>query len=163
MLSMVLIACAVLLLVIGAIGTVYPALPGLPIMFGGAWLLAYAQNYTVISSWMLWLLLIPTLFGVAMDFVASLLGAKYTGADKQAMWGAFIGGIAGMFFGIAGLLLGPLIGAAIGEFTAKRNLLRAGKVGIGTFIGFIVGTAAKIGAAMVILITLIVQYIIHWL
>ncbi|MDO5356002.1 MAG: DUF456 family protein [Conchiformibius sp.] len=163
MLTTLLILLALVLLIGGAAGTVYPALPGLPMMFGGAWLLAYAQDYSVIPAWMLWLLLLPVAFGMAMDFAAGLLGAKYTGADKQALWGAFVGGIAGMFFGIVGLLLGPLIGAAVGEFAAKRNLLRAGKVGIGTFVGFILGTAAKIGAALVILLVLAVQYVSYWL
>lgn len=162
MLTTLLILLALVLLIGGAAGTVYPALPGLPMMFGGAWLLAYAQDYSVIPAWMLWLLLLPVAFGMAMDFAAGLLGAKYTGADKQALWGAFVGGIAGMFFGIVGLLLGPLIGAAVGELAAKRNLLRAGKVGIGTFAGFILGTAAKIGAALVILLVLAVQYVSYW-
>lgn len=162
LISITLIILALTLLLVGAAGTVYPALPGLPVMFGGAWLLAYAQNYQVIEAATVWLLLLPLAFGMAMDFVAGLLGAKYTGAGKQALWGAFVGGIAGMFFGIAGLLLGPLIGAAVGEFAAKRDLLKAGKVGIGTFAGFIVGTAAKIGAALVILLTVAAEYILYW-
>ncbi|QMT32791.1 DUF456 family protein [Conchiformibius steedae DSM 2580] len=162
LLTVLLIVLALTLLLAGAAGTVYPALPGLPMMFGGAWLLAYAQDYQIITVWTLILLLLPTLFGMAMDFVAGMLGAKYTGADKQAVWGAFIGGIAGIFFGIIGLLLGPLIGAAIGEFIAKRDLLKAGKVGIGTFVGFVVGTAAKIGAALVIVLVVAAQYVVHW-
>ena len=160
--TVLLIVLALTLLLAGAAGTVYPALPGLPMMFGGAWLLAYAQAYQIITVWTLILLLLPTLFGMAMDFVAGMLGAKYTGADKQAVWGAFIGGIAGIFFGIIGLLLGPLIGAAIGEFIAKRDLLKAGKVGIGTFVGFVVGTVAKIGAALVIVLVVAAQYVVHW-
>lgn len=162
LLTVLLIVLALTLLLAGAAGTVYPALPGLPMMFGGAWLLAYAQDYQIITVWTLVLLLLPTLFGMAMDFVAGMLGAKYTGADKQAVWGAFIGGIVGIFFGIIGLLLGPLIGAAIGEFIAKRDLLKAGKVGIGTFVGFVVGTAAKIGAALVIVLVVAAQYVVHW-
>ncbi|WP_304335125.1 DUF456 domain-containing protein [Conchiformibius steedae] len=158
--TILLIVLALTLLLAGAAGTVYPALPGLPMMFGGSWLLAYAQDYQIITVWTLILLLLPTLFGMAMDFVAGMLGAKYTGADKQAVWGAFIGGIAGIFFGIIGLLLGPLIGAAIGEFVAKRDLLKAGKVGIGTFVGFVVGTAAKIGAALVIVLVVAAQFIL---
>ena len=51
--------------------------------------------------------------------------------------------------------LGPLLGAAAGEFLALRDALRAGKVGLGAFVGFIVGTAAKIGCAAAILLTLL--------
>ena len=101
--------------------------------------------------------------GMAMDFVAGILGAKYTGASSEALWGAFIGSIAGLFMGLAGLVLGPLLGAAIGEFLDKKNIWLAGKVGIGTLIGFIVGTVAKIGSAIVILLIVLAQYIAHWI
>ena len=60
------------------------------------------------------------------------------------------------------MIFGPLLGAALGEFLDKRNLLLAGKVGIGTLIGFILGTIAKIGAALVVLLIILAQYIGHW-
>ena len=39
----------------------------------------------------------------------------------------------------------PLVGAALGEFIAQRNLRRAGHVGIATWLGLLIGTAAKVG------------------
>ena len=144
-----LILLAILLILIGVSGTLLPALPGLPFLFAGTWLLAYSQDYLVI--------------GMAMDFMAGVLGAKYTGASKEALWGAAIGGVAGIFFSIPGMIFGPLLGAALGEFLDKRSLLLAGKVGIGTLIGFILGTIAKIGAALVVLLIILAQYIGHWL
>ena len=135
-----LIILALICLLAGLAGTVYPAVPGLPLMFGGAWLLAYSSDYQIVGGWTLAVLGVVAAVGFATDFFASLLGAKYTGASKEAVWGAFIGGIAGMFLGISGLLLGCL--------------LQAGKVGIGTFIGFILGVVAKIGTALVIILVL---------
>lgn len=158
-----LIILALVLLIAGAAGTIFPALPGLPLMFAGAWVLAHAQDYAVFGTGTLVALAILTAIGMAMDFVAGLLGAKYTGASKEALWGAFIGGIVGAFFSLPGLVLGPLLGAALGEFIAKRNLFTAGKVGIGTFIGFIVGTVAKIGSALGILMIILVQYLFFWI
>ena len=149
-----LIILALICLLAGLAGTVYPAVPGLPLMFGGAWLLAYSSDYQIVGGWTLAVLGVVAAIGFATDFFASLLGAKYTGASKEAVWGAFIGGIAGIFLGIPGLLLGPLAGAAVGEYGARRCLLQAGKVGIGTFIGFILGVVAKIGTALVIILVL---------
>ena len=60
------------------------------------------------------------------------------------------------------MIFGPLLGAALGEFLDKRSLLLAGKVGIGTLIGFILGTIAKIGAALVVVLIILAQYIGHW-
>lgn len=160
--TITLIILAIILLLIGAAGTIFPALPGLPLMFAGAWLLGYTSDYQIIGSVSLIVLGVITAIGMAMDFVAGILGAKYTGASKTALWGAFIGGIAGAFLGIAGLVLGPLLGAAVGEFLDKRDVLVAGKVGIGTFIGFIIGTVAKIGSALVIVLVVLAQYLAHW-
>ena len=94
--------------------------------------------------------------------MAGLLGAKYTGAGKSALWGAFVGSIVGAFMMPAGLLLGPLLGAALGEFADKRSLFLAGKVGLGALAGFVAGTAAKIGAAVAILLVLLVRYLAYW-
>ncbi|WP_455037781.1 DUF456 domain-containing protein [Kingella denitrificans] len=157
-----LILLAILLILIGVSGTLLPALPGLPFLFAGTWLLAYSQDYSVIGSFSVLIVGLICAFGMAMDFMAGVLGAKYTGASKEALWGAAIGGVAGIFFSIPGMIFGPLLGAALGEFLDKRNLLLAGKVGIGTLIGFILGTIAKIGAALVVLLIILAQYIGHW-
>lgn len=151
----ILIILGLIAIAVGIFGTIYPALPGLGLMFVGAWLLGYAGDYQVFGSGTLIFLAVVAIFGTAMDYVAGALGAKYTGASKTAVWGAFIGGIVGAFFAIPGLLLGPLIGAASGEFIARKDSWQVGKVGIGTFIGFIIGTVAKIGCALTIMLTVL--------
>ena len=150
-----LIILGIAALAAGLFGTVYPALPGLILMFAGAWLLGYADGYQTIGGGTIAAVGILAAIGTATDYVAGVLGAKFTGASRKALWGSFFGGIAGAFFGIPGLLLGPLLGAAAGEFAARREALRAGKVGLGAFVGFIVGTAAKIGCAAAIVLTLL--------
>lgn len=161
--SALFITLALLFIIGGAMGTVYPSLPGLPLMFVGIVLLGYSDDFTVIGSGTLWFAGILAALGWIIDFIVGVLGAKYTGASKTALYGSFIGGIVGMFFGLFGILLGPLLGAASGELLARRNLFLAGKVGIGTFIGFIVGTAAKIGTALVMILILVWQYATHYL
>ena len=155
----ILVTLALIFLIVGLLGTILPAIPGLPLMFAGAWLLAYTGDYQVIGTPALIALGILALIGSAMDYVAGLLGAKFTGASKQALWGAFVGGIVGLFFALPGLILGPLVGAALGELWARRSLLSAGKVGIGTFIGFIIGVVAKVGCALAILLTIAALFI----
>ena len=155
----ILVTLALIILIVGLLGTILPAIPGLPLMFAGAWLLAYTGDYQIIGTPALIALGILALIGSAMDYVAGLLGAKFTGASKQALWGAFVGGIVGLFFALPGLILGPLVGAALGELWARRSLLSAGKVGIGTFIGFIIGVVAKVGCALAILLTIAALFI----
>jgi hypothetical protein len=90
--------------------------------------------------------------------VASLLGAKRVGASRQALFGSVIGGIAGLFFGLIGLLLGPFIGAVAGELMARRSLADATRVGVATWIGWLVGTMAKIALAVSMLGVFLVGY-----
>lgn len=142
---------AALLVIVGFMGTVLPTLPGLPLMFGGFLLAAWAEGFHRIGVPTLTLLIILTVIGVCIDFFAGILGAKKSGASKQALSGAFIGALIGLFFGLAGIVFGPVIGAMIGEWHARRDHRQAGKVGLATFVGFIIGTAAKIGCAFAML------------
>jgi hypothetical protein len=79
-----------------------------------------------------------------VDFVAAALGAQRAGASRLALLGAAFGTFAGVFTGLWGLLFMPLVGAAAGEYLAQRDLRRAGRVGVATWIGVLLGTAAKV-------------------
>lgn len=135
---------AAVLIVGGLAGSVLPTLPGIPMVFGGIWLAAAVDDYRHLGLW--WLLIIGAIAtaGVVIDFIASTLGAKRVGASKRALWGASVGTIVGMFFGIPGLLFGPFIGALVGELSSGTSVLRSAHVGIGTWIGLLLGTLVKL-------------------
>ena len=86
-----------------------------------------------------------------VDLVAGAAGAKRVGASPWAIAGAALGTIAGVFTGLVGLLFLPLAGAAIGEFLAERDVLRAGKVGVATWLGLVIGTALKVAITFAML------------
>jgi len=151
MLDIALYLLAVALIIGGLIGTVLPALPGLPMIFGGIWLAAAVDGYHRIGLW--WLLLLGGLaaLGVIVDFVAASLGARRVGASKAAIWGASLGTIVGMFFGLPGLVLGPFVGALLGEFSSSGSVLRSTHVGIGTWLGLLFGALFKLVLSLLIL------------
>jgi uncharacterized protein YqgC (DUF456 family) len=138
---------AVLLVVVGAAGTVLPALPGVPLIFGGVLLAAWAEDFQRIGGWTIGILAVLTVIGMAVDYIAGALSAKRAGASKEGIVGAALGTVAGIFTGLWGLLFMPLVGAAIGEYIAHKDALRAGKVGAATWFGLLVGTAVKIAVA----------------
>ena len=135
---------AALLMIGGLAGSILPALPGIPMVFGGIWLAAAVDGYRHLGLW--WLLIIGAIgvVGVIVDFVASTLGAKRVGASSRALWGAAIGTIIGMFFGIPGLLFGPFVGALLGELASGTSVLRSAHVGVGTWLGLLFGTLLKL-------------------
>jgi uncharacterized protein YqgC (DUF456 family) len=135
---------AVLMVLVGIAGTVLPALPGVVLVFAGIVLAAWIDGFTVISGWTVGLLAVLTVIGVAVDYVAQMMSAQRAGATPLGIAGAAAGTIAGIFTGLVGLLFMPLVGAAIGEFIAHRDALRAGKVGLATWIGLLVGAALKL-------------------
>jgi uncharacterized protein YqgC (DUF456 family) len=135
---------AVALIVIGIAGTVLPALPGVALAFAGIVLAAWIDDFTRIPVWLLVVFGVLTVIAWAVDYFAALAGAKKAGASKLALVGAAIGTVAGIFTGFLGLLFMPLFGAAIGEYIAQRDLRRAGRVGVATWLGLLLGTAIKV-------------------
>lgn len=132
------------LIAAGLLGAIVPALPGIPLIFGGLWLLAGVDHYRHIGPW--WLLGIACVGGVGLtvDLLAGALGARRVGASPRAVWGALLGTVIGMFFGLPGLLLGPFFGALVGELTAGNSILRSAHVGVSAWVGLILGTLVKL-------------------
>jgi uncharacterized protein YqgC (DUF456 family) len=135
------------LVIVGLAGLALPALPGAPLIFGGLLLAAWAEHFAYVGWGTLTLLGILMLLIVAVDFVAGALGAKKFGASGRSVTGAALGATVGIFFGLPGILLGPFVGAVLGELSARRTLTQAGRAGIGATIGLILGTAAKFALA----------------
>ncbi len=133
-----------ILILVGMAGTVVPVLPGVPLVFGGMFLAAWADHFQHIGMFTLIVLGVLASLALLVDFVAGLLGARRVGASPRALWGASLGTIVGIFFGLPGLLLGPFLGALAGELSSGRELDQATRVGFGTWIGLLFGTLAKL-------------------
>jgi uncharacterized protein len=142
---------AVILVVVGIAGVILPALPGLPLVFGGMLLAAWAGGFQQIGWVTLVILGLLTLLSVGVDFFATLVGAKRVGASKKALLGAVLGTFAGLFFGPIGLFAGPFVGALLGELWHCREIGQAAKVGLGTWLGILLGTVLKLGLAFAML------------
>jgi len=152
------LAFAAILVVIGVLGTVLPVLPGALLVFGGLFLAAWAQDFTRVGPWGLALIGALMALAFAVDFIASVAGAKRVGASPKALLGAGIGGLIGVFFGLPGILLGPFIGAVLGELIARGGFAQATRVGIGTWLGLLVAAVAKLVIAFLMIGTFAAFY-----
>jgi uncharacterized protein YqgC (DUF456 family) len=74
------------------------------------------------------------------------------GASRHAVWGALLGTIIGLFFGLPGLLLGPFFGAVLGELAAGSGVLRSTHVGASASIGMIFGAVVKLIASLMMVV-----------
>ncbi|MFT3790257.1 MAG: DUF456 family protein [Rudaea sp.] len=139
------------LILAGLAGTVLPALPGVPLVFAGMLLAAWADHFAHVGTFTLIVLGALSLLALAVDFLAGLLGAKRVGASAHALWGAMLGTVVGLFLGLPGIVLGPFLGAVAGELLVGSALGRATHVGIGTWLGLLFGTLAKIALCFTML------------
>jgi uncharacterized protein YqgC (DUF456 family) len=135
------------LVVAGLAGVVLPAIPGAPLIFTGLVLAAWAEDFTYVGFWTLAAVGLLALLSYAVDFWATMFGAKRFGASKRAVIGALVGMLIGIFLGFVGVLFGPFIGAVIGELSVRGNLQQATRAGIGATIGVVLGAALKLALA----------------
>lgn len=142
---------SLILVIAGIVGLLLPALPGIVLVFAGLVVAAWAEDFTYVGQGTLIFLLVLCLLGYVIDFLAGALGASRYGAGKYSIIGAAIGAVAGMFFGLPGILLGPFIGAVAGELYIRRDIRVAGLAGFGAWVGLVVGTAAKIAITFVMI------------
>ncbi len=142
---------AAVLVCIGIAGSVLPALPGVPLVFAGLALAAWAGDFARVSGVTVAILGLLTVLSLIVDFAASALGARRVGATKLAVAGALIGTFAGIFLGLPGLLLGPFIGAVAGELVSHGRMEQAARAGAATWVGLIFGTLAKLALVFTML------------
>jgi uncharacterized protein YqgC (DUF456 family) len=139
---------AALLVLAGLAGVLLPALPGLPLVFAGLLLAAWAGGFEQIHVATVVVLGLLTLLSFAVDFWATAHGARRVGASRKALVGAVLGTFAGLFvFPPFGLFAGPFVGALLGELLHGRELRQAAKVGFGTWLGIVLAVVLKLGLA----------------
>ena len=139
---------ATLLVALGVAGVVLPGLPGIPLVLAGLVLGAWIDDFAYVGRGTLITIGLLALLATAVEFAASALGAKRAGAHRRAVIGAALGALVGIFFALPGILIGPFAGAVIGEFSARGDLARAGRVGVATWIGMLLGGAAKLALVL---------------
>lgn len=149
--DVVLWAVAVLLVAIGVVGIVLPALPGTVLIFAGLLVAAWADDFMRVGPLMLVVIAIIGVATYGVDFIATALGARHLGASTRAMAGAAVGTVLGLFLGLPGIIIGPFLGAIAGELTVHRDWKKVGKAGVAAWIGFAVGTAVKVALAFLMI------------
>ena len=142
---------AVLLIVTGVAGTVLPALPGVILVLAGIVLGAWIDDFTRVSGMTVAIATVLAVAAWLIEYAAGVMGAQKAGASKEAILGALIGTVLGIFTGLWGLLFLPLLGAVAGQYLVDRDLIRARNVGIATWLGMAVGMLAKIALTFVMI------------
>lgn len=155
---MILIITGIILNIVGIIGIVVPALPGVILNYLALLLLYISREEEAIGLSALIMFGLLTLLVALLDYILPLAGAKKLGASRTGIIFAVIGMITGMiFFPPLGIFFGLLIGAFVGELIAGKSQSQAFKAGFVTFLGILASMVVKLMLAVV----MTVYYIWH--
>jgi uncharacterized protein len=157
--ALFLLVLGVLIIVAGIVSLALPVVPGVAIIFSGIVVVAWADDFTRIGPAMLGVLLVLTLIAMVADNVAGMFGAKRAGASGWGVFGAGVGAVVGLPFGLPGVILGPAIGALAFEYMKNPDLARAGKAGLGGLFGFVLAVVAKAVFGLTLVGLAIVAYV----
>jgi hypothetical protein len=150
----VLIVAAILLSLIGIVGAVVPGIAGTPFSFLALLAMSFVDGIDYSARFLLIMGFIGAMV-FAVDYVVPIWGTKKLGGTKAGVRGSTIGLFLGLFItfvfpiGFIAILLGPFIGAYIGEKSAGTADHLAWKSALGSFVGFLLGTGIKIVYACV--------------
>lgn len=142
MADIILIILGILCLLVGLAGCILPALPGPPLSYAALLLLHFTDKVQFSTTQLvIWLIVVVVI--QVLDYFVPMLGSKYTGGTRWGTRGCMAGTLVGLFFMPWGIILGPFLGAFIGELLGGSDKKLALKSGIGSLIGFLLGTVLK--------------------
>ena len=142
-----LLALAIILMILGIAGCLLPVLPGPPLTYLGLVVLHFT-SFAEISKNLFIILGVVAIVVTVIDYVVPIWGTRQFGGSKYGMRGATVGLIIGLFLGPAGIIIGPFIGAVVGELIFKDDIRYALKAGFGILMGFLTGVGLKLAAAL---------------
>jgi uncharacterized protein len=157
----------VAVMVVGVIGSVVPALPGVALIIIAIIVWGAINGFATVAV-SLGVAIAVFLLGIGVDFLATFWGAKKAGASRWGQIGAIVGLIAGVLGflpalpvggPILGLLIGPFLGAFIGELLHRRKPIYALKAAVGVVVSTLVGNLIQ---GLMALATLIVFLVTTW-
>jgi uncharacterized protein len=116
-------------MLVGLLGSVLPALPGVPLIFLSALAYSFLTDFEFVGTLVLAVLFVFALLAFVADFVGTAYGARRFGASNWGTAGGAVGGLVGalagaLFFGVGalfGLVLGSVGGVFLGEYLRRRR------------------------------------------
>jgi uncharacterized protein YqgC (DUF456 family) len=138
------LALALVVMCIGLAGSILPGLPSTPIVLAAAIGHRLYFGQASASYWIIGILVGLTLLSLAVDYIASMVGAKQLGASSRGVFGAVVGAVIGLFFSLPGILFGPFLGALVFELAGRREFKDAARAGLGATLGLLAGAVGKL-------------------
>jgi hypothetical protein len=154
---------ALVIMMVGFLGSVLPGIPGPPLILAAAVVHKLVRGDAGASGWVIAVLTLMTGLSLALDFIATSIGAKKMGATWRGAVGAALGALFGLLWMPFGLVLGPLLGAMALEMLGGREWREAGKAGIGAVLGLVAGAIGKLGCSAAMIGLFLGNLLLRWI
>ncbi|MCI5138283.1 MAG: DUF456 family protein, partial [Candidatus Electrothrix sp. AR1] len=128
----------------GLVGTVFPAIPGTVLILVGFVVYGLITGFDSLSAWFFVGQTLLVALSYLIEFLATAFGVKMFGGSKAAAWGAVLGSLLVFVLGPIGIIVGPLLGAIVGELIMGEQIKQALHSGFGSFLGFMGGVIANL-------------------
>lgn len=139
----ILIILGALFIIAGLLGSFLPVLPGPPLSYIGLLVLQLCSPAPFSMQFLvIWALITGAV--MVLDNLIPAYGTKKFGGSPYGVAGSIIGLIAGFFFPPAGLVVGPIGGAFLGEILGGKTSDRALRAAWGSFLGLLGSTLLKV-------------------
>ncbi|HLP73993.1 MAG TPA: DUF456 domain-containing protein [Bacteroidales bacterium] len=148
----------IFLMILGIIGCLVPVLPGPPFSYIGL-ILLHLSRFGQFPSTTLIILGGVAVVVTVLDYIVPIWGTRKFGGTKYGIRGATVGLIIGLFLGPAGIIIGPFLGAVVGEMIFRDDINYALKAGFGSLLGFLAGIGLKLAASFVMTFYFVKEWI----
>lgn len=149
-LSIAMVALGSILLFVGFLGCIIPAIPGPILAYGALILISIAGAWTVVPVWALVVAGVVALVTTVLDNILPAMSSKKAGASRAGVWGSVVGMIAGTFFSPIGTIIGAFVGALLGEVIFNPDNKEPLKAAAGVFKGTVLAIMLKLIATGIV-------------
>ncbi|MCH7657279.1 MAG: DUF456 domain-containing protein [Bacteroidetes bacterium] len=147
MVDYILVAAGIVFIIAGLLGCILPIIPGPPLSFVGLLFLHFTGFRDFTSDFLLLMGAVAVVVTI-IDYIVPVWGTKKFGGSKAGVWGATLGLVVGIFFfPPIGIIIGPLAGAVIAEMARGEKFNKSFRAGLGSLVGFLLGTGIKLAAS----------------
>lgn len=143
---------------LGIIGIFVPVLPEASLVWLGMLIYGFLTEFENLPGWFYVVQALAAILVLAADYIATAVGTKKFHGSKGSVIGASLGLLIGVItFPPFGIIIGPFLGALLGETIHGSSVEKSVHVSIGSLIGVLGGIFIK----LIFVVAMIVWFFIQ--
>ena len=136
-------------MVVGAVGTVVPLVPGISLVWGAGLVYGLGEGFGAVGAGAFAAMTVLAAAATVAGYVVPKRRATGAGASGRSVWLGIIGAVVGAFtVPVVGLPLGGVLGIYVGEYLRTSDTSASWRATRATVAGFGIAALVQFGAAL---------------